>query len=159
MRVVQVVSGCGLLLGSMPVLAQQGAAQEVSAGVGSAQLLTVLMSLILVVLLIFSLAWLVRRLGIGGGLLARSAVMKIIATLPLGTRERLVIIEVGGKQLLLGVTAHSIQTLHTFDESLALPEKAPVNEAFAEKLMAVMAGEKKKSAAGKENKPAGDQPQ
>lgn len=155
MRIEQLLLGCGLVLAGVSALAQEEA-EEVSAGVGSAQLLTVLMSLVLVVLLIFSLAWLVRRAGIGGGLLTRSAAMKVIATLPLGTRERLVIVDVGGKQLLLGVTAHTIQTLHTFDGSIPLPDKS-ANETFAEKLMAVMAGERKTSETGKGDEPKRDE--
>lgn len=117
----------------------QGASQAESAGVSSAQLLTVLFSLVFVVALIFGMAWLVRKLGMGGGLMTRNTAMSVVATMPIGTRERLVIVDVAGQQLLLGVTAQSIQALHVLDEPIAAPDKA-AGSAFSEKLMAVMAG-------------------
>ncbi|MDO6745954.1 flagellar biosynthetic protein FliO [Gilvimarinus sp. 1_MG-2023] len=144
MQIFQAVSSGLILCAGLPALAQDKTSAEVSAGVGSAQLFSVLLSLVFVVVLIFALAWLVRRVGMGGGFLSRSAVMKVVATLPLGTKERLVIVDVADKQLLLGVTAQSIQTLHVFDEAIASTE-IQSGELFSEKLKAVMTGQKPKA--------------
>jgi len=50
--------------------------------------------------------------------------MKVVASLSVGAKERVVVVEVNGQQLLLGVTAGGINTLHTLPEPL--PPPAPV---------------------------------
>ena len=56
----------------------------------------------------------VRRLrGFGS---VRSDAIKVIADLPLGAKERAVLIQVGSQQLLIGVTAGQINTLHAWPE-------------------------------------------
>ncbi|MDO3385050.1 flagellar biosynthetic protein FliO [Gilvimarinus sp. SDUM040013] len=124
---------------SSATIAQEAGNTAVKVGVGSGQLLTVLLSLCLVVAIIFVLSWLVRRIGMGGGFMARSAPIKVTASMALGTRERLVVVEVGGKHLLLGVTAQSIQLLQEFDEPIT-SMSSDVSGAFSEKLAAVMSG-------------------
>ncbi len=73
-------------------------------------------ALALVVALIFALAWLLRRLP-GGGFRPAEG-LTLVASLPLGAKERVVVVEVGGRQLLLGVTAGGIRTLHELPEPL-----------------------------------------
>jgi flagellar protein FliO/FliZ len=76
----------------------------------------VTVSLLLVLGAVFLAAWVVRKLrGLGS---VRSDVIKIIADLPLGTKERAVLIQVGSQQLLLGVTAGQINTLHVLAENV-----------------------------------------
>lgn len=59
--------------------------------------------------------WLLKRTPMGGA--ASHGVMRSIAALPLSTGQRIVTVEVGQGDarcwLVLGVTAHSITTLHT----------------------------------------------
>lgn len=74
----------------------------------------VMAGLILVLLMIFALAWLVKRMGAGSFLANQH--MKIVASVAMGTRERVVVLDVGGKQVLLGITPQNINTLHVFDE-------------------------------------------
>ncbi|WP_333623334.1 flagellar biosynthetic protein FliO, partial [Stenotrophomonas indicatrix] len=50
--------------------------------------------------------------------------MKLVASLNVGAKERVVVVEVNGQQLLLGVTAGGINALHTLPEPL--PPPAPV---------------------------------
>ena len=76
-------------------------------------LLRVMVALIFVVAAIFTAAWLSRRMrGMGG---ARSASLDILAQLPLGPRERAVLIRVGQRQLLIGVATGCIRTLHVLE--------------------------------------------
>ncbi len=70
----------------------------------------------LILLLARGAQWLTRQQG--GGQLIR-----LVAMLPLGTKEKLALVEVGGKQLLVGVTTGQITAL------LELPE--PVTTAAA----------------------------
>jgi flagellar protein FliO/FliZ len=79
-------------------------------------------SLLLIVGLILALGWLARRMpGFGGGAASKTG-LRLVASLPVGARERVVVVEVGGTQLLLGVGAGGVRTLHTLDEPL--PESA-----------------------------------
>jgi len=100
-------------------------------GIGS--LINVFGGLLLILAIIFSLAWLLKRMGQGGGMMANNAI-KIAASLPLGTRERIVLVDVGGKQLLLGMTPTSITTLHAFDEPVIDLNEAAEPSEFAKKL-------------------------
>lgn len=79
-------------------------------------------SLLLIVGLILALGWLARRMpGFGGGAATRNG-LRVVASLPVGARERVVVVDVGGTQLLLGVGAAGVRTLHTLDAPL--PETA-----------------------------------
>ena len=70
--------------------------------VAMADLSGVVLSLLLVVGFILVAAWVVRRmpLGIGRG----SGPLKVLAALPLGPRERLVLVEARGEELLIAVS-------------------------------------------------------
>jgi flagellar protein FliO/FliZ len=79
-------------------------------------------ALLLVLGLIVGLGWVLKRMP-GSGF--RPAIgLKLVASLPLGAKERVVVVEVNGEQLLLGVTAGGINTLHTLSEPLP-PTPAP----------------------------------
>lgn len=90
------------------------AATETAPATPSLALTQVFLGLLLVVGTILALAWLSRRLG--GALPGNGKVMKILAVLPLGTREKIVLVEVGGQQLMLGVTPGQINTLQVFEQ-------------------------------------------
>lgn len=80
-------------------------------------------ALLLVLALIVGLGWLLKRLP-GSGFRPAEG-MKLVASLNVGARERLVVVEVNNQQLLLGVTAGSINTLHVLPEPL--PATPPPN--------------------------------
>ncbi|UQY42758.1 flagellar biosynthetic protein FliO [Erwinia sp. PK3-005] len=72
-----------------------------------------------IVLLILACAWLARRLGFTPKRLGGPQALKISASVQVGQRERVVIVEVEDARLVLGVTAQQITHLHT------LPPKDP----------------------------------
>lgn len=82
----------------------------------SLALTQVFLGLLLVVGTILALAWLSRRLS--GALPGNGKFMKILAVLPLGTREKIVLVEVGGQQLILGVTPGQINTLQVLAQPI-----------------------------------------
>lgn len=95
-----------------------------------------ILGLVFVVVLIFALAWLVRRMGrlqsvIGGS-------MKLLGGLSLGQRERAVLVQVGETQMLLGVAPGSVRTLHVFDKPIVMASTSSKGESFADKLNAVL---------------------
>jgi flagellar protein FliO/FliZ len=89
-------------LAVLPGMLAAEAAQAATPTVGMADLSGVVLSLALVVAFIFAAAWVVRRmpLGIGRG----NGPLKVLAALPLGPRERLVLIEARGEELLIAVS-------------------------------------------------------
>lgn len=101
-----------------------------------ASLLNLALGLVLILLLIFALAWLARRMG-QGGMLTNSHI-KVMAAMPLGTRERLLVVDVGGQQLLLGITATQINTLHVFSEPVIDKNQAMGHSEFGKKLIAIL---------------------
>ena len=103
----------------------------------TSQLANLLGGLVLILVLIFGLQWFVKRFSQGGFM--QNSTIKMLAAMPLGTRERLMLIDVGGKHILLGVTASNINTLHVFDEPIQTAEKnAPEQSDFSQKLMALL---------------------
>lgn len=74
-------------------------------------------SLLAVVVLILVVAAVLRRMP-GAGL-GRSGALKLRASLSLGTRERIVMVDAGDKTLVLGVAPGRVNTLHVMD---VLPE-------------------------------------
>lgn len=79
----------------------------------------------LIVLLMWGAVWALRRLRptAGGGDCA------VVRSLPLGPRERLVVVRVGGKHLVVGVGASSVSLVCELAEPL--PPAASVNAPFA----------------------------
>jgi flagellar protein FliO/FliZ len=101
-------------------------------------LLRVVVALIVVLAAVLAAAWLARRMRAfsgGGG----SADLEMLAQLPLGTRERAVLLRVGDCQVLIGVAAGSVRTLHVLqppslpatDTSAPNAEAAPASDAVA----------------------------
>jgi flagellar protein FliO/FliZ len=73
-------------------------------------------ALLFVVALILALAWLARRMpGVAG---TSTPALRVVASLSLGPRERVVVVEVGDTQLLLGVGAAGTRALHTLTTPL-----------------------------------------
>ncbi len=116
-----------LLLRTMPVMATGlllWSAASLAAGMEPAHLestvpsggLLVQLTLGLLVVLAIGLSWLLRRYA-----LPRDGLIRVVGGLPLGTRERLLLIEVDQVRLLIGVTAQQIQTLHVFNPPAAPP--------------------------------------
>jgi flagellar protein FliO/FliZ len=82
-------------------------------GPGPGQLLQLMLGLLAVIAAVLLLArWLPRLQGMraGGG-----GSLRVVDALPLGQKERLLLVQVGEQQLLLGVTAGTISTLHRLD--------------------------------------------
>ncbi len=110
---------------------------------GATGLLQAASGLAVVLALIFLCAWVARRLGLQKHNSGR--LVKVIASTSIGQRERVVVVEIGGTWLALGVTPGQIQSLHTMPaQELAEDAKLPiargaiaatnVASAFAQKL-------------------------
>ncbi|WP_427853136.1 flagellar biosynthetic protein FliO [Stenotrophomonas acidaminiphila] len=81
------------------------------------------LALLAVLALIVGLGWLLKRLP-GAGFRPAEG-LKLVASLNVGAKERVVVVEVNGQQLLLGITAGGISALHALPEPLPAPAPAP----------------------------------
>jgi flagellar protein FliO/FliZ len=105
-----------------PFAAPQVAERVATPGAGS--LVQVTLSLVLVLGAVFAAAWLVRRLKTFGKF--GSGPVEVIADISLGAKERAVLVQVGGKQLLLGVAPGRVSTLHVLDTPISVEKVWPV---------------------------------
>jgi len=80
-----------------------------------AYLIKLVLGLVIVLMLFSALAWLVRRFGLGGFTNSSTGELNVLESLSLGSRERLIIVQVGKEKLLLGITAGQISKLHTLE--------------------------------------------
>lgn len=112
-------------------------AHKPAAKIGSGgHLLNVTLGLIAIIALIFVLSAFVKRFG--SGTFSTNTQLKILSSMPLGTRERIVLIDAGGQQLLLGITPTSINTLHVFSDPIVIDSKPDAPSDFSQKLMAIL---------------------
>lgn len=97
-----------------------------------------LVGLLLVIGLIVLLGWLARRMQ----LIPRQEgkAIRIVATQPLGPRERLLLVQVGREQVLLGLCHGQLTPLHVLAEPVDFPEPSvdEVRPDFAQRLMELM---------------------
>ncbi|MFD2168161.1 flagellar biosynthetic protein FliO [Thalassotalea euphylliae] len=84
--------------------------------------LSMLLSLLAVLAMIVVAAMVLKRFQIGP---QATKGMKVVTSLHLGPKERLVVVEVDDKQLLLGVTAHNISILQTLENPLKPAQAIP----------------------------------
>jgi len=81
--------------------------------ISSGQILNLITGLILVLVVFFCIAYILRRVsGMGG--VSRGNI-KIVDSLHLGTKERLVLVKVADTYMLLGVSAGNINPLHVIN--------------------------------------------
>jgi flagellar biosynthetic protein FliO len=104
-------------------------------------------------------AWLMKR--VQGGFVSGGSQMKLLAGLSVGTRERVVLLEVKGAQVLLGVAPGRISALHVFpvDEGdTRKKELALDNSALGDGLLGEGVGENSqhRSAVAHEDDSSGD---
>ncbi|WP_415765173.1 flagellar biosynthetic protein FliO [Pseudomonas sp. ZB1P45] len=131
------------VLAAEPVAtAATAAAPAVSSGVAG-QLTQLVFGLLLVLGLIFFLAWLLRRVQQAGPA-GKGQVIELIGSRALGPRDRLMLVQVGNEQILLGLSPGTITALHVLKEPVQVPsgtEKATPE--FAQRLMELMGKDQK----------------
>ncbi|ROM53508.1 flagellar biosynthetic protein FliO [Pseudomonas poae] len=121
-------------------VAQVAAAPVVSSSVGG-QLTQLVLGLLLVVGLIFVLAWLMRRVQrIGPG---NAQVIEMIGSRALGPRDRLVLVQVGEEQILLGITPGRITPLHVLKKPVEVAGTEAATPEFAQRLMELLGKDQK----------------
>lgn len=114
---------------------------QVVPAVGLGYVLQVFVALLFVVVLIVITAWLIRRFS--GATFSRTGALRLLAGISVGQRERIVLVQAGEVQLLLGVAPGEVRTLHVFDKPVLLnTDEGKGGERFAERLMSAMHAKK-----------------
>jgi flagellar protein FliO/FliZ len=106
---------------------------------------------LLIVLSVFFLCvWGVRKLS--GLTVSGAEKMRVVGGLSLGLREKVILLQVGRKQLILGVTPGRIETLHVLegDDCLIKEEtvSTPLETGFAQKLLQAIKARPERSRSG-----------
>jgi len=127
---------------SATAAAPAATAPMVNSGVAG-QLTQLVFGLLLVLGLIFFLAWLLRRVQQAGPA-GKGQVIELIGSRALGPRDRLMLVQVGNEQILLGLSPGSITALHVLKEPVEVPaasEKATPE--FAQHLLKILGKDQK----------------
>ncbi|WP_288841269.1 flagellar biosynthetic protein FliO [uncultured Deefgea sp.] len=126
---------CGSLVG-LPFSVVAATAAQTAQGPGVGQLIQVILALVLVLACIVGGAWLMRRYALVPG--AGNTHLRVVSGVMVGTKERVVVVEVDGTWLVLGVTHQQVNLLHTLDKPADVAT-TPATPAFAQWLQAAMA--------------------
>ena len=125
----------------LPILLQlfsgQSIAVEISSQipavdpVSSSYLLKLSISLVFILLLIFGLAWMMKKMQLTQH--SQNGLIKIVSAISVGQRDRIALIQVGDEQVLVGLTPGRIEKLHTLKSALKTDLKEVDNQSFGDK--------------------------
>jgi len=132
--VLQAIPGAAVAVEAPSPAIGEGGGQLPMAGT----LVQMLGGLLLVVALIVLFAWLARRLS--GLQQSVSGQLRILGGLSMGTREKVVLIQVGEEQLLIGVAPGTVRTLHRLEKPLDVGAVATEPPDFSTRLRELMKG-------------------
>ncbi|MAM89203.1 MAG: flagellar biosynthetic protein FliO [unclassified Hahellaceae] len=99
----------------------------------ASQSLEIIFSLALIIVLIVAVGWIMRRFSGGPGMQNRQ--LKIVAAISLGSRERIAVVQVGERQILVGITAQQINKLLELEQPIDVSVE---NSEFARKLQSLL---------------------
>ena len=101
---------------------------------GNMDATTMILSLLLVLVLIVASASVLKKFNVTNT--SSTNALKVITSLHLGSKEKLVVVQIGSKQLLLGVTSQQINVLETLEDPIEV--NTPVNQKFAESIQKLL---------------------
>ncbi len=125
-----VYGGVLFLMPCSVVVAADDDRKEIMQTISSAQILNWALGLVVVLSLFFVCIWMMRKMA--GFTISPQDKIKIISGLSLGVREKLVLVQVGKKQLLLAVMPGKIDKLLVLDADAALFKEDAENESNVE---------------------------
>jgi len=112
---------------SVSLLALLDDKKSVSSGpVDDAAVAKMIFGLVVVLGLIFLSSWVLKRFNINKFGMAKS--LSVSGVLPIGAKEKVVVIDVEGTRLVLGVTATTITKLHTLDSSSSISSSSSLQQ-------------------------------
>ncbi|MGF1754372.1 flagellar biosynthetic protein FliO [Vibrio makurazakiensis] len=91
-----------------------------AADAATLDLATTFGSLIFVIAFILFIAWLLKRMQVPS--LVNQQGLSVVRQIPVGTKERIAIVQAGEEQFLVGITSQSIQLISKLDKPLTAEE-------------------------------------
>jgi len=113
---------CSVIFEAKQLLAEKVGTFPATPPVDISSFATMFLGLVAVLALIFVVAWLSRKMKLLQHL-GNGHQIKNLATLSLSHREKICLIEVGGKQLLIGLAPGRVNQLHVFEDNIELDNK------------------------------------
>jgi flagellar protein FliO/FliZ len=111
-------------------------AASTAAPVGAGGLASVTFALLIVLAAIFAVAWLARRVrGIGNRV---GNAIDVLADVPLGPKERAVLLKVGAEQILIGVAPGRVSALHVLREPVEVTKASAATTPTAASFSALL---------------------
>lgn len=92
-------------------------------------------ALIIVLIVFWAFAKFMKQMQVGQG--GAHSGLKVIGALSLGQRERVVVVQAGTEQLVLGVTSSAINTLHVLETPMSATDSPELGD-FKQKLSAAL---------------------
>jgi flagellar protein FliO/FliZ len=131
------------LMAQQDILATTAQTSAALEPLSSSYLLKLTGGLILVVIVIFGLAWMVKKMNLTPR--SQTGLIKVVAGLNLGTREKILLLEIGDEQIVVGLCPGRIEKLHTLTtplntDSIDVQAAGSMHSKFARKLNQLMAG-------------------
>lgn len=149
---MQLFKHCALVWVSMlfafPVSAETGIAGSAENKVvidptSSTYLLQMLAALVGIILLIFVLAWMFKKLQLTrtGG----QGLIRIVSVLPVGTRDRIALLQVGEEQILVSLSPGKIEKLHALQQPVDVEESQQPSETLPHRFQSLMQAAQKRT--------------
>lgn len=97
------------------------------------EIFQVMSGLVLVIVLIVGMMWLLKRFGGFTGSTNRN--IRLIGGINVGTREKIVLVQIGDEQIVLGIAPGSVRKIHILSENIDTEETQEASDgSFSEKL-------------------------
>ncbi|MBC8211998.1 MAG: flagellar biosynthetic protein FliO [Gammaproteobacteria bacterium] len=97
----------------------------------SAYLMKLMSALLFIIVLIFGLAWLMKKMQLTQH--SSNGLIRIVSAISVGQRDRIALIQVGEEQILVAMTPGKIEKLHTLKTTLSVHRNESAPSSFAEK--------------------------
>ncbi len=122
---------------SLPAIAETGKpVLQPTSALSTENTMQMLGGLVLVLIIILGLAWVLKRFSLVPG--TANGTMKLVAATGVGQRERVVIVEINGTWLVLGVAPGRVNMLHSMEKPSVSSQQdtapEPVAADFVEQL-------------------------
>jgi len=112
---------------------------ELNSPVSLSSVIQVIVGLFIVLIVIAISAFMLKRVGRFSSL--DNGILKIVATLAIGTRDRIVLLQAGEQQILIGITPGRINTLCQLEKPIDISEvEMKSSGSFSEKLVSAIKG-------------------
>lgn len=133
---------CFMLFPFFSALADSDTVNQDVKPVSVTSVLQIFFWLAIVVLIIVLLKWMLKKIsGVNTNLIGN---IKVISGVHVGQREKIALVQVGDKQILVGITPTNISKLHVMEENIEVVDSINTlsNGSFAEKLRHALIKEK-----------------